>query len=133
MAAAIPSDRRRRNWHEDVLFELGQVVEGYDFYQKQRAACDPQLQKYVAALPDCKVAKAVSPQASGKKKRRKSQSRRKNEPHFHLEVELHRLRGVDLTRIEGIEVVTAQVILSELGTDLSAFPRSGTNDFHGGL
>ena len=50
------------NGREDVLFELGQVVEGYDFYPKQRAACDPQLQKYLAALPDCQVAKAVSPQ-----------------------------------------------------------------------
>jgi hypothetical protein len=70
------------------------------------------------------MAEAVSPQGSGKK-RRKSRSRRKNEPHFHREVELHRLLGVDLTRIEGIEVVTAQVILSELGTDLSAFPNEG--------
>jgi hypothetical protein len=40
-------------------------------------------------------------------------------------VELHRLLGVDLTRIEGIDVVTAQVILSELGADLSAFPNEG--------
>ena len=40
-------------------------------------------------------------------------------------MEIHRLWGVDLTRIEGIEVVTAQVILSELGTDLSAFPHEG--------
>ena len=67
----------------------------------------------------------MSPQAAGKKPRRKAHSRRKNEPHFHREVELHRLWGVDLTRIEGIEGVTAQVILSELGTDLSAFPHEG--------
>jgi transposase len=30
--------------------------------------------------------------------------------------------GVDLTRMDGIDVVTAQVIQSELGSDLSAFP-----------
>jgi len=29
---------------------------------------------------------------------------------------------VDLTSIDGIDVMTAQTILSELGTDLSAFP-----------
>jgi hypothetical protein len=50
------------NWNKDVLFELGQVVEGYDFYPKQRAACDPQLQKYLAALPDGQAPEAVSPQ-----------------------------------------------------------------------
>ncbi len=30
--------------------------------------------------------------------------------------------GVDLTRIDGIDVMTAQVILSEIGPDFSAFP-----------
>ena len=29
-----------RNWREDILFELQQVVEAYDFHQKQIAACD---------------------------------------------------------------------------------------------
>jgi len=33
--------------------------------------------------------------------------------------------GVDLTRIDGIKVMTAQVILAELGPDLSAFPSEG--------
>jgi transposase len=110
------------NWREDVLFELGQVVDSYDFSQKQIAACEQQLQKYLAVLPDGKVAEVTSPQGSGKQKRRKPKSRRNNEPNFNLEAELHRLFGVDLTRIDGIDVVTAQVILSELGTDLSAFP-----------
>src|SRR6476646_10520035 len=39
------------NWREDVLFELQQVVDAYDFHQKQIAACDVQLQKYLSALP----------------------------------------------------------------------------------
>jgi transposase len=113
------------NWREDILFELGQVVEGYDFYQKQIAACDQQLQKYLAVLPDGKVAEATSPQGSGNQKRRKPKPRRKNTPNFNLGAELHRLFGVDLTRIDGIDVGTAQVILSELGTDLSAFADEG--------
>jgi transposase len=113
------------NWREDVLFELEQVVEGYDFYQKQIAACDQQLQKYLAVLPDGKMADTTLPLGSGNKKRKKLQQRRKNEPNFNLEAELYRLFGVDLTRIDGIDVVTAQVILSELGTDLSAFADEG--------
>jgi transposase len=113
------------NWREDVLFELEQVVEGYDFYQKQIAACDQQLQKYLAVLPDGKMADTTLPLGSGNKKRKKLQQRRKNEPNFNLEAELYRLFGVDLTRIDGIDVVTAQVILSEMGTDLSAFADEG--------
>jgi len=45
------------NWREDVLFELQQVVEAYDFYQAQMAVCDQQLQKYMAALPDREMAR----------------------------------------------------------------------------
>jgi len=29
-----------------------QVVEGYDFYQRQMEACDQELQRYLAVLPD---------------------------------------------------------------------------------
>jgi transposase len=113
------------HWREDVLFELGQVVEGYDFYQKQMVACDQQLQKYLAVLPDRKVGSAAGghgPAPEPGKKRRQSKSRRKNDPSFNLEAELQRIFGVDLTRIDGIDIVVGQVILSELGPDLSAFP-----------
>ena len=114
------------HWREDVFFELGQVVEGYDFYRKQITACDQQLQKYLAVLPE-RVSAAPGEGAlplggESKKKRRKSKPRRKNQPSFDLEAELHRIFGVDLTRIDGVDILTAQVILSELGPDLSAFP-----------
>lgn len=39
--------------------------------------------------------------------------------------ELRRTMGVDLTQIDGINVMTAQTILAELGADLSAFPSEG--------
>jgi len=35
------------NWQSDVLFELEQALETYDFHQKQLAACDAQLQRYI--------------------------------------------------------------------------------------
>ena len=117
------------NWREDVLFELGQVVEGYDFHQKQIQACDQQLWKYLAVLPDGKVARVApaetAPQGPRKKKTHQPQQRRKNHPKFDLGAELRRLFGVDLTRIDGIDILTAQVIYSELGPELSAFPHEG--------
>jgi transposase len=119
------------SWREDVLFELKQVVDGYDFYQRQMMECDRQLQKYLAVLPDRKpdtgaevVVEAAPPKGSKKRRKkaeRRSKTREKNQPEFDLEAELYRVAGVDLTRIDGINVLTAQVILSELGPDLSAF------------
>ena len=117
------------NWREDVLFELGQVVEAYDFQQRQLASCDQKLEKYMKAQGTRPaVAKAVEnrpAEASSKKRGRKKSvtaKPRKNQPAFALESELTRLLGVDLTRIDGINVMTAQTIYAELGADLSAFP-----------
>ena len=33
------------------------------------------------------------------------------------------MRGVDLTRIDGIDVTTARVAVSEIGVDTTRFPR----------
>src|SRR5262249_19972790 len=41
-------------------------------------------------------------------------------PHT-VKAELIRICGVDLTSIDGIDVITAQTILSEVGTDMSGF------------
>jgi transposase len=38
-----------------------------------------------------------------------------------LEAELKRICGVDLTSIDGINVMTALTIISEIGTDMSRF------------
>jgi transposase len=53
------------NWRDDVLFELQQVVECYDFYQGQMAACDQRLKSYLGVLPDRKASIAVSTTAPG--------------------------------------------------------------------
>jgi transposase len=39
--------------------------------------------------------------------------------HFDLHSELYRITGVDLTKINGIDVLTAQTIISEIGLDMS--------------
>lgn len=110
------------HWREEVLFELKQVVEGYDFYQKQIAACDGELQVRMQALPSRRAGTEIAkdPEESRGKKRP-----RKNQPQFDLRAELRRIFGVDLTKIDGIDVMTAQVILTELGPDLRAFPNEG--------
>src|SRR6516225_10236490 len=101
------------HWRDDVLFELKQVVEGYDFYQRQMEACDEELQKYLAVLPDRRKESAAvgadpgptkgTKQRHRSKAERKGKRRRKNQPGFDLQAELHRTFGVDLTRIDGID------------------------------
>ncbi len=115
------------HWREDVLFELRQALEAYDFYQQQLVACDRELAKYTAAVasraraepPAGPAGAAAGPTA---KPARRAKARRKQHPGFDLAAELHRTMGVDLTRIDGIDVLTAQVIFSEIGPDFGAFP-----------
>ena len=40
-------------------------------------------------------------------------------PRFDLHAELERVCGVNLTSIDGIDIMTAQTIVAELGTDFS--------------
>ncbi|MFZ0417438.1 MAG: hypothetical protein WAM04_05000 [Candidatus Sulfotelmatobacter sp.] len=47
--------------------------------------------------------------------------RQGNDPQFNLRSELYRIAGVDLTDIPGVSAATAQVILTEIGTDVSRF------------
>lgn len=115
------------NWREDLLFELRQDLEAYDFYQNQIAACDRELTKYMAAVASRQITQnpdlpeAARPLPSTKPCRR-SKSTKKKRIGFDLAAELQRTMGVDLTRIDGIDAVTAQVIFSEIGPDFSAFP-----------
>jgi transposase len=111
------------NWREDVLFELQQAVDSYQFAHRQMQQCDGQLRQYLGALPERSLeesgASAEEPAQPGKKVRQAKP--RGNAPGFDLKSELTRIAGVDLTAIEGIDVMTAQTILAEIGTDLSAF------------
>ena len=106
------------NWRDDTLFELQQAVDAYDFIQKQIAECDQRLLKLLAELPP-RRATAPLDAATQPAVRRQRRSKPRNTPPFDLHAELKRICGVDLTSIDGIEVMTAQTILAELGTDFS--------------
>jgi len=104
------------NWREDVLFELDQVVQEYDFHHARIADCDEKLESYMAALPTRRMA-AEEPAAASSKR-----GRRRNCPNFDLRGALQRVLGVDVTAVDSIDVLTGEVLLSEVGPDLSAFP-----------
>lgn len=118
----------RENWKEDVLFELQQAVEAYDFYRRQIAQCDGQLEQYLATLPSCEPlpespAVEVQEARSGPRRRRRRRPARKlkNQPAFDLQAHLRRILGVDATTIDGVDVMTVRTVLAEVGADLSAW------------
>lgn len=113
------------NWREDVLFELKQVMQAYDFQQQQIAACDQQLEKYMKAQPShsrTSEVRAEEDKFQAKRPRKKARKPLKNQPAFDLEGELKRVLGVDLTAIDGVKLMTIQTLYAEVGADLSAFP-----------
>jgi len=100
------------NWRDEHLFALKQALAGFDFCGTQLAECDSEIEQRLAALH----AHEGSP-AKGKKR-----SKSRNAPKFDVREHLFKVCGVDLTRIDGIDVSTALVIVSEVGPDLSRFP-----------
>ena len=102
------------NWRPELLFVLQQEVEMYDTYQRRIAECDQQLQKHLASFADPVPPQPPQGEAKGKKAKPA-----KNAPRFDLSSELQRITGVDLTRIDGIDVMVAQTLVSEVGLDMS--------------
>jgi transposase len=104
------------NWRPELLFPLRQEVDRYDFCQRQIGECDQEIEQHLDSLPSRprKMVLPVQP-VMPPKKRKKAQG---NSPEFALGPELARIAGVDFTRIDGISVMTAQTIISEVGLDM---------------
>jgi transposase len=100
------------NWREEHLFALKQAVALYDAYAVQLMECDLQLEKMLRDL-------AKNDLEADKPKRRGGKS--KNAPNFDARTLLLQMCGVDLTRIDGIDVTTAFKVLAEVGADFSRF------------
>jgi len=112
------------NWREDVLFELRQALDGYHFAHRQMAECDRQLEQYLSRTPSRVLENPPAAETKPMKGRggKKSTRQGANIPKIDLSGELKRICGVDLTSIDGIGIISAMTIVSEIGTDLSAFP-----------
>jgi transposase len=97
------------NWRPELLFVLQQEVQMYDIYHRRISECDEQLQKHLTSFADT----VPLPPAETQPKRKRIKPA-KNAPRFELRSELQRITGVDLTRIDGIDVMVAQTLVSEV-------------------
>ena len=112
------------NWRADVLFELQQAVDSYHFAHRQMRECDEKLTLYLASLPARIPDIPARPEGTPEtvlQKRKKARKPGDNEPRMDMKGELKRICGVDLTSIDGINVMTAFTVISEVGADMSRF------------
>lgn len=112
-------------WDEQGLYELQRALDAFEFNQQRLVECDQRALAYLQGLPTkasaVTAAEAVgaAPEAKPVKRRKKRSSQLA--PSLDFSGEHQRIFGVDLTRVPGIDVVSAQTVLSELGPDLSAW------------
>lgn len=103
------------DYRAEHLFVLQCAYELYQSYAGKIHLCDEQVIAQLAQLPDRVNVeeKPVPPRKAGRS-RLKDLVAGKD-----LREELYRCTGVDLTAIEGIGVLTAQVVISEIGLDMT--------------
>lgn len=112
-------------WLPEQLAIVERQLGDWDHIQKQIVACDQDLAVLLKNMPT--AAPKTTPvtdalpivEKTGKRQRKKAS---KNQPNFDIAAELERLAGVDLTRIDGIQPITVQTLISEAGLDMSPWP-----------
>lgn len=100
------------NWRAEHLFALRQARTLFQAYHVQISECDRQIEDQLATLPD-------QPSATPLEERPARGRRQQSQLRFDPRRELHRVTGVDLTCIDGIDTHTALKLISEIGTDMS--------------
>src|SRR5262249_19714696 len=102
-------------WRPEHLFALRQAYELYQLHHRQISECDTPTRPELAKLPT----RAGDRPFPAKPRRC---GRKPNDLSVDAGAPLFQALGVDLTRIEGIEVGTALITLAEIGVDVSRFP-----------
>ncbi|MBI3245419.1 MAG: IS110 family transposase [Deltaproteobacteria bacterium] len=105
------------HYRAEHVFALKQALALYDFSTEQVRECDRYLEQHYAAI---KPTYDEPPPPLGPDP--KPNSHAKNAPAFDVRACLYRLLGFDLTATEGLEASSAQVIVAEIGTDMSKWP-----------
>lgn len=111
IAKALTGDYRPEH-----VFVLKQELTLYEVYQQQIASIDTEIEKCLASF-ETKVKDEPPPT---KRKRRKKPVG--NNPDFDLRKYLYQISGVDFTLIDGLDALSVQTILSEVGLDSKRFP-----------
>ncbi len=102
------------NYRDEHVFALKQAVALYDAYTQQIVECDQELERKFSALKP--VHDDDLPPLDP---RDKSNTHSKNAPAYDGRTLLYQLLGIDLAAVPGLNEVTAQIIVTEIGTDMT--------------
>ena len=105
------------NYREEHLFTLRQSLESYRFFHQQMQDCDEEIRQKLERYESKEEDEHNKPPTTLGPKQRKAG----NAPSFDLQGHMYRIFGTDLTRIDGISAVTAQILFSEIGSNLDKF------------
>lgn len=105
------------DYREEHLFVLRQAYELYLTYEAKIQACDDQIACETAKLPD-RTDPTLKPLPARKEGRKPFLDQMAGQD---MRQRLYEKFGVDLTAIEGIGVLTALVLLTEVGPNVSRF------------
>lgn len=107
------------NWRTELLFVLKQEFEMYQTLQRKIQECDQELQQHLQTIP-------TQADPGELEEVRRNKRPRGNVPEmFDLREELYRITGVDLTGIDGLNVLTAQTVIAECGCDMRRWETEG--------
>lgn len=104
------------NDREEHVFALTQALELYDAYQTRVGDCDKRIEAVLKQLQaECSPPATPLPAP-------RHRTQQPNALAFPAREALHRIVGVDLTQIHGLGPYLALKLVSECGTNLSAWP-----------
>ena len=101
------------NYRREHLFTLRQEYDLYMIYQSKIADCDQVIRDYYSELESKFKDDSDKPDDLG--------SGRKSDK-FNLRKEMQRITGVDFTKIPGLDVLSVQTIISEVGVNYTKWP-----------
>lgn len=101
------------NYRHEHLFALKQAVDLFTTYQNKIKECDAEIEAALSKFDKMPEAATLT--------RKPAKRRRKNQPHFDGRTLLYQITGIDLTLVPSLEISTILTIISETGTDMSAW------------
>jgi transposase len=111
IAKSLVGDYRREH-----VFTLRQSLAAFRHYQELIAACDREIAQSLEEFES-----KLDPPPGSTSLSKDGPNPKTSEPGFDLQTHLHRIFGVDLTQVPGINVLTTQTLLAEIGPDFSHF------------
>jgi transposase len=106
------------NWREEHLFNLASALRLFDALEAEVASYETRMLKEVETLQPPERQQESVPLHPNPAKEKAIKARGEQQ----ARTALWRFAGVDLTRIDGISAGAAQVVLTEVGPNLNAFP-----------